>query len=445
MPIYAQGGLVDLPGYYQEGGGTPLDDTQPQAAQPQQQQTPLPRPDPRSPEEKLATSPEALAQFERDMRGFGLAFGRQSAPQPQVPLPRPRPPEAPLPGDIPPRPGPPDLATQGGLLDLPPWRAMGPRSIGAYDPRTPVPEEIARQQLPPAVSPQNLRAWDAWEAQQAQSRNVEDRRTLEQIAEDNRGWAATTFVPAPWVDNRPPPWTVTKSTPSRTPRARGGLVNFRQDGGNIEQKLAADAQQKGQLIVRALDTSSVGKQSGFQFGGIAKPILGIPGMTSAARQAHFSGPNALHAAKIPGVHLINSSVPGRVDRIPMRARSGSYVLPSDVVSGMGQGNTNAGAKMWGNLIAHSIGPMGIQNAIKQRSMPSARLRMTGTTKTFAGGGSSEYTPIITAGGECLVDPEIVCELGDGDPEKGKKILAASAMMVRDHYLKHGKALPRPVS
>jgi hypothetical protein len=129
----------------------------------------------------------------------------------------------------------------------------------------------------------------------------------------------------------------------------------------------------------------------------------------------------------------------------MRARSGSYVLPSDVVSGMGQGNTNAGAKMWGNLIAHSIGPMGIQNAIKQRSMPSARLRMTGTTKTFAGGGSSEYTPIITAGGECLVDPEIVCELGDGDPEKGKKILAASAMMVRDHYLKHGKALPRPVS
>jgi hypothetical protein len=211
-----------------------------------------------------------------------------------------------------------------------------------------------------------------------------------------------------------------------------------------ENKFAQAARQGGQLMLRALDTSPIGKASGFQFGGIAKPQLGIPQMTGYARGAHFSGPNTQHAA-VPGVHLINSSVPGRVDRIPMRARSGSYVLPSDVVSGMGQGNTNAGAKMWGNLISHSIGPMGIQNAIKQRSMPSARLRMTGATKTFAGGGANEYTPIITAGGECLVDPEIVRELGDGDSEEGKKVLANSVAQVRKQTLQHIKALPKPVS
>jgi hypothetical protein len=88
--------------------------------------------------------------------------------------------------------------------------------------------------------------------------------------------------------------------------------------------------------------------------------LGIPQMDTAAKQAHFGALNALRAARLPGprlsavrqgrmpgVHLIHSPVPGRVDRIPMRARTGSYILPADVVSGLGQGNTYAGAKMWG--------------------------------------------------------------------------------------------------
>ena len=56
----------------------------------------------------------------------------------------------------------------------------------------------------------------------------------------------------------------------------------------------------------------------------------------------------------PGAHLINSTVSGRTDRIPMRARTGSFVIPADVVSGLGEGNTMAGAKMWGDLLTHSV-------------------------------------------------------------------------------------------
>jgi hypothetical protein len=171
-------------------------------------------------------------------------------------------------------------------------------------------------------------------------------------------------------------------------------------------------------------------------------------MRSYASAAHYSGANVKPAITPPGVHLINSSsVAGRTDRIPMQARTGSFVLPADVVSGLGQGNTNAGAKMWGQMISHSIGPMGIQNAIRQRTLKAPALRGFGarsSTKGFADGGEvDDLTPIVTAGGEALVDPEIVCALGGGDPDQGKKVLINSVMTVRGHVIKHLKKLPRP--
>jgi hypothetical protein len=181
-------------------------------------------------------------------------------------------------------------------------------------------------------------------------------------------------------------------------------------------------------------------------------------MRSYASTAHYSGANIKPAVNPPGVHLINSSsVAGRTDRIPMRARTGSFVLPADVVSGMGQGNTNAGAKMWGQMISHSIGPVGIENAIRQRTLQAPALRGFNTrssgTKGFADGGmghnmgppmDDDLTPIVTAGGEALVDPEIVCALGGGDPGRGKKVLINSVMTVRGHVIEHLKKLPRPV-
>jgi len=42
--------------------------------------------------------------------------------------------------------------------------------------------------------------------------------------------------------------------------------------------------------------------------------------------------------------LIAAPVHGRTDKIPLNIPSGSYVLPADVVSALGQGNTIAGAK-----------------------------------------------------------------------------------------------------
>jgi hypothetical protein len=183
--------------------------------------------------------------------------------------------------------------------------------------------------------------------------------------------------------------------------------------------------------------------------------LGVPQMNTAFKQAHFTGLNTRASIpkpppilKVPGAHLIHSTVPGRTDRIPMQARTGSFILPADVVSGLGQGNTAAGAKMWGQSISHAIGPMGIKNAIKQRTLKMPSVRMPTPNVKYADGGvyeGDEYTPIITAGGEMIIDPEIVAELGGGDAEEGKRILGASSMGVRKQVLAEMKKLPRPVS
>jgi hypothetical protein len=231
---------------------------------------------------------------------------------------------------------------------------------------------------------------------------------------------------------------------------------------------AEEAEQNSRMVSQALTPAKQAKAFGFQTGGLTPSAMG-----TAAKQAYYTGLNTQRAARMPGarlgairapsIHLISSSVPGRVDRIPMRARTGSYVLPADVVSGLGQGNTAAGAKMWGQALSHSIGPMGIKNAIRQRSLKAPSLRMPspnvnprdygGVSAGFAGrgigrfaigGSDEEFTPIVTAGGEIVVDPEIVVALGGGDAEAGKKMLADSVTSVRKQTVQHMKQLPDPV-
>jgi hypothetical protein len=186
--------------------------------------------------------------------------------------------------------------------------------------------------------------------------------------------------------------------------------------------------------------------------------LGIPQMNTAASQAHYSAINMRPAiGRAPGVHLMaSSSIPGRTDRIPMRAAPGSYVLPADVVSGLGQGNTHAGARMWGQAIMAAAGPAGASTmGMRRGSIPKAtvpRKMTSGTlgtlTKGFAQGGETDddgYVPIVTAGGEMLIDPEIVAALGNGSEMLGKRTLAQSVLKVRKQVIDDLKKLPRPVA
>ncbi len=54
---------------------------------------------------------------------------------------------------------------------------------------------------------------------------------------------------------------------------------------------------------------------------------------------------------IKGSGLVRGESPGRADLVPAHLPRGSYVIPADVVSGMGQGNTAAGAAQLGHTLS----------------------------------------------------------------------------------------------
>lgn len=128
------------------------------------------------------------------------------------------------------------------------------------------------------------------------------------------------------------------------------------------------------------------------------------------------------ARKAPHIGLIDSAVPGRTDKHPMGVAPGSYVIPADVVSGLGEGNTKAGADALYKQF--KMGPYGA---------PSK----------FADGGGVEPVDIVAAGGEIVIPPDRVQEAGGGDIDHGHAILDAMVKHVRSKTIKQLKSLPGP--
>ena len=142
--------------------------------------------------------------------------------------------------------------------------------------------------------------------------------------------------------------------------------------------------------------------------------------------------------------LIKSSVPGRTDKLNMDVPSGSYVIPADIPSAIGQGNTTAGAGILDKMF--NRGPYGM--GIARSKAPRIGNRMTSLGKMnkrgFADGGNTgQPTPIVAAGGEYMVHPETVAALGNGDMELGHSILDSFVKQVRAKHINTLKGLKPP--
>jgi hypothetical protein len=123
-----------------------------------------------------------------------------------------------------------------------------------------------------------------------------------------------------------------------------------------------------------------------------------------------------------GVHLgpIHSPVAGRTDHLPMHVPSGAYVIPADIVSSLGEGNTMAGYR-----------------AVKMmfKGAPYG---------AFAAGGEvGEPVPIVAAGGEYVLSPDEVIWAGGGDLDAGHRALDKWIVGTRAETVKTLKALPGP--
>jgi hypothetical protein len=124
----------------------------------------------------------------------------------------------------------------------------------------------------------------------------------------------------------------------------------------------------------------------------------------------------------PHVGPIHSAVAGRTDHLPMHVPSGSYVIPADIISAMGEGNTMAGFKIM-NDITKMYG---------------------GLPKAFSDGGmAGDHVPIVAAGGEYVIPPDVVTNVGGGDMNVGHTELDDFVKKMRAKTVKTLKALPPP--
>jgi hypothetical protein len=112
---------------------------------------------------------------------------------------------------------------------------------------------------------------------------------------------------------------------------------------------------------------------------------------------------------------IHSNVAGRTDHLPINVPSGSYVIPADIISAMGEGNTMAGFK-YANTV------FGVQQ------------------------NSPEHEPveIVAAGGEYVITPENVANrIGGSDVDAGHKNLDEFVQDYRAKTIQTLSKLPGP--
>jgi hypothetical protein len=139
-----------------------------------------------------------------------------------------------------------------------------------------------------------------------------------------------------------------------------------------------------------------------------------------------------HTKEMQHTGPIHSSVAGRTDHLPIHVPSGSYVIPADIISGAGEGNTIAGFKHARRVFGGTPYGGGAQPYNHE-----------GGPYGMAKGGATEGVPIVAAGGEYVVDPDQVREVGGGDLDRGHKVLDEFVLRMRKELVKTLKKLPPP--
>lgn len=163
-------------------------------------------------------------------------------------------------------------------------------------------------------------------------------------------------------------------------------------------------------------------------------------VAAALRNAREYGAKfASGGAAKPHSGFLHSPVPGRTDKLPISVKGGSYILPADHVSALGQNNSLAGAEIVNKTFR--MGPYG-STPTKLRgtkvSVPHLDLRRS----KFADGGATEDVPIVAAGGEIAIPPEAIIERF-GDLEKGHQALDKWVLETRKKHIKTLRGLKPP--
>ncbi len=145
---------------------------------------------------------------------------------------------------------------------------------------------------------------------------------------------------------------------------------------------------------------------------------------------------------------IKSPVAGRTDHLPMNVPAGSYVIPSSVVSHIGQDNTASGHARLDHMFSSGPFGAGLPKMGHGKGAPGAP-----HLPKFADGGAAhegdhEAVPIMAAGGEYVVPPSVVRMLPTliGEPpnlHQGHQLLDEWVKRTRAKHIKTLRSLPGP--
>jgi hypothetical protein len=168
-------------------------------------------------------------------------------------------------------------------------------------------------------------------------------------------------------------------------------------------------------------------------------------LDSARHTKAFGGPmpkfmeKSVKQPKMPRLFSgpIHSPVAGRTDHLPMHVHSGSYVIPADIISAMGEGNTMAGFKAARRIFGGT--PYGGSKSVYGATSAPYGMEMPHK----AHGGEAHAVPIVAAGGEYVIHPRDVVRIGNGSLEKGHQELDKFVKKMRRKTIKTLQKLPGP--
>jgi hypothetical protein len=178
---------------------------------------------------------------------------------------------------------------------------------------------------------------------------------------------------------------------------------------NIGEMVHAGHPQQ-QAIAAALETARKSAVGGSQM--MSKAPQMMPRMMPPPDEKQTMADGKIHSG------AIDSPVAGRTDHLPVHVASGSYVIPADIISAMGEGNTAAGFKV-------------------------AKMIFASQGNVSALGGDEMPVPVVVAGGEFILTPAEVTNIGGGSMEDGHRVLDEFVKMYRAKTIKTLKGLPGP--
>jgi hypothetical protein len=205
---------------------------------------------------------------------------------------------------------------------------------------------------------------------------------------------------------------------------------------NISELMGTGKYPQKQAVAIAL---SEARRSHKALGGMN---VGTTTQTTTSPTAFFGG-KPRNANKIH-VGAIHSSVAGRTDHLPVHVWAGSYVIPADIISAMGEGNTMAGFKVAKQIFdrpKYMSGLPGIPSFMMNG--PGSKAIPDLPKKKADGGSVLEAVPVVLAGGEYVIHPKHVERIGGGDMDKGHAILDAYVKGMRAKTVKTLQKLPGP--